>query len=78
MIVDKGAGSRFAQRLSELIAGDEIDPEMSIAPGIIASIDADGRGQYEPTGAEAILIVRGPLAGRIEALKQLLASLETK
>lgn len=75
MRVPKVSASEFTTRLGELLAEEEIDPDVHMVQGVASSINADGRGQYIETGAEAVLIIRGPEEAREAVLKQLLASL---
>lgn len=78
MTVNRESASAFAHRLGDLIAGDTDAPEVVHAPCFASEIDVKGRCQVEPTGSEAILIVRGPVENRRQAIRNLLAKLDSE
>jgi hypothetical protein len=72
----RGSASRFVSRLAELVEGDGHDPDVAVASDETYFVDEDGRLSKDSTGAEAILIVRGPVEGRRTAIDRLLAVLK--
>lgn len=75
-VLKKTAGA-FLKRLAETVeqvAAD--DPDIMIATADAWRVESDGRLAYDHSGAEAILLLRGPEHSRRQALRNLLAQLE--
>lgn len=70
----RGNVGAFLRRLADLVEGDEHPVEYQIADDKVHVIDDDGLVTTIETGAEAILILRGPVEGRKEAIGKLLAT----
>lgn len=67
----------FLRRLADLIDGDEAAAEVLIGDDARLSVRMDGKVEYSGTGSEAILIARGPIAGRADALRRVIAQVPT-
>lgn len=76
MFVPKKIANLFTHRLADTIGGDEVDPQVIVCDDAHYELGEDGRVMSTATGAEAILIVRGPTQGRQAAIQRLLALLK--
>lgn len=73
MIQDKASVAAFLRRLADIAEGDESDQDVFIGSDTDSVLRTDGTVGTVATGAEAIMIVRGPAEGREPAVRQLLA-----